>query len=81
MSKLIKEANMEDCGNCRFWSKLRGEMEFGVCRRNVPAMAKVTRDDLELTDLWPMTFTEWWCGEFEPRSTPAEIDTHAQKGA
>ena len=69
----MKEIN--HCENCAFWRQL-GRSEFGVCRRNTPAFAKVARDELELHDLWPTTFLVWWCGEWSPKPTEQTPDAN-----
>ena len=60
----------EKCGSCRFWRDLEDD-GLGLCRRRSPTEAVKVHPDLCSSDLWPTTFTDWWCGEFEPRPTPA----------
>jgi hypothetical protein len=59
-------SKMEYCGNCRFW-KEHGDMEMGFCRRRAPAVPMVEPDNIHEHDLWPMTFLEWWCGEWKSK--------------
>lgn len=67
----------ENCGVCRFWRRKHGaDEEFGKCRRNAPSVAiidpqKPGNENLgisrDLEALWPGTFEEEWCGEFQPK--------------
>ena len=61
-------AENETCGTCRFWDpiwKLQSEdgdkkSKRGGCHRHAPHSSALTQS-------WPMTLADEWCGDFEPR--------------
>ena len=71
----------EECGHCRFWDVvIAGGSYQGQCRRHAPTRNIEHREQTSThgfyTDapgnnaLWPLTRTEWWCGDFEPLLLP-----------
>ncbi len=64
----------DECHACRFWWELAPNADFGQCRRRAPvAPAQRVAGDLMEFDpivcyaVWPVTFDEYGCGEFELR--------------
>lgn len=55
------------CGECRFWERLGGEL--GECHRRAPAPLLEQPDPQgeTLAVLWPTTYSDQWCGEWERR--------------
>jgi len=61
----------ERCETCRFWEGGDGE-GTGPCRRNAPPVRLGLDDDGERFGhaefaYWPITLTDDWCGEHQPR--------------
>ena len=60
-------AENETCGSCRFWDpiwKLQSEdgdkkSKRGGCHRYAPHSSALTQS-------WPVTLADEWCGDFEP---------------
>jgi hypothetical protein len=64
------------CETCRFW-KVFPVGELGHCRRHPPLLCIVLSvDGRHSTDpqvQWPTTQPNAWCGEYEPKVTPAAV--------
>lgn len=55
------------CGECNFWMEggLNGQ-EFGQCIRHAPRVVWTKpADEVQASDIWPTTFADWGCGEWE----------------
>lgn len=60
------------CCNCMYFDGYAPEADTGFCRRFAPRPKTAARDamtesDFDVLAWWPVTMTDDWCGEFEPR--------------
>lgn len=82
-TKRISDEEMPICQNCRWWSQNDGEQEangMGECRRHAPRPTlrpEWDKNDMLVTPLayFPITFGEWFCGDwklndFQPTTVP-----------
>ena len=53
------------CQHCDLWQRDDLEPSLGICRSNPP---QVQEADEDLIGVWPMTGSDDWCGNFQPRS-------------
>jgi len=65
-SKQLEIAATSTCKTCRYWSG-QGEDFEGFCRRHAPHPHPVIPPGKELIIIWPSTWDEHWCGEWEAR--------------
>jgi hypothetical protein len=54
------------CASCRYWSGQGKDFE-GFCRRYAPRPHAPVPPDKEFIVLWPTTWDDNWCGEWEAR--------------
>ena len=54
------------CGICNYWSG-QGKDSEGFCRRYAPRPHGTVPPDKEFIVLWPTTWDDHWCGEWEAR--------------
>jgi hypothetical protein len=62
--RLAEEANAA-CGRCRFWAEPPEGVRIGHCRIQRPVAS--TAVGAFRTAVWPETYPQDWCGEFEPK--------------
>jgi hypothetical protein len=60
------------CETCLFWNQ-EDDMKSGECRRHPPSVdvGYRSRENDELTGVWPVTYRHDWCGEHKPSSPAA----------
>ena len=67
MKVLAPAGDTATCANCRFYAAANGQA--GECRRFAPDFGEDTR-----RASWPILTAASWCGEFEMRFVPSEVD-------
>lgn len=55
------------CGACLFWQSTNEDLSTGLCRRMAPRVFFVKEDQKSLETMWPVTYGDDWCGEYEPK--------------
>ena len=58
---------VEACERCRFWVSTGASGYEGRCRRRAP-MPNFSGDEGNMSTVWPDSYAEDWCGEFEPQN-------------
>jgi len=53
------------CSHCRFW-RVDTLGDAGLCVRKAPSPSTATATRLPEA-IWPLTWAENWCGEWEPK--------------
>lgn len=62
---------MRTCKECRYWLPKNAARTGGHCKRYPPDVVVVEDDDGDLCqtrDMFPVTSSEEWCGEFQGRN-------------
>ena len=62
-------AEVECCGECRFYVHRHTSMYDGRCRRYPPTLTESGDEDRNDHGIYPPTDFNWWCGEFRRRET------------
>jgi hypothetical protein len=64
---LPEKVTAEDCtcSNCRFWAPNDEDEAIAECHRHSPKAVRLDVDLLSFDGVWPLTYSNDWCGEFE----------------
>lgn len=61
------------CSECRYWARKDYQPDEGLCRRNAPQVVAIPvydsadggARDTDISSIWPTTYEQSWCGQFE----------------